>query len=458
VGAGLGRLRSGAKRWWDAPAALEVLVGPDRYLGAVLAALIAFAVPMVLIGLVAVVLLPDRPGFDRPQIAVSLALGLATAVSWRSVVRRVRARALVPSVLIVAVALGYQVPLYGPQGGEMATLFIAAGVVAALWVPRKWALAAVALGAAVYGVFMTLADHTVPAYRWVAVTGTALVVLVAIARVLDLVIDLAHEQRTKTAQAARLAAAERASADTAEQAREALAVLNEVLAERVQEQVGEIERLGELRRFLSAPVADAILETSRTGGVSALTPHRRSIAVVFVDLRGFTAFSSHAEPEEILEVLDGYYDVVGSFVRRCGATVGAFQGDGIMAYFNDPVPCDDPAGTALGMALDLRPELDQLTVAWARRGFDLGYGIGVAFGEATLGTVGFAGRYDYAPLGAVVNLAVELCDEATRGEILVDEATGRAVPDRPAGVPDRLLLKGFDEAVLVHRIPPWGTA
>ncbi|MDQ2649281.1 MAG: adenylate/guanylate cyclase domain-containing protein, partial [Actinomycetota bacterium] len=348
---------------------------------------------------------------------------------------------------------GYQVPLYGPQGGEMATLFIAAGVVAALWVPRKWALAAVALGAAVYGLFMTLADHTVPAYRWVAVAGTAVVVLVAIARVLDLVIDLADEERTKTGQAARLAAAERASADTAEQAREALAVLNEVLAERVQEQVGQIERLGELRRFLSAPVADAILDTTRTGGASALTPHRRSIAVVFVDLRGFTAFSSHAEPEEILEVLDGYYEVVGTFVRRYDATVGAFQGDGIMAYFNDPVPCDDPAGTAVGMALDLCPELDRLTVAWARRGFDLGYGIGVAFGEATLGTVGFAGRSDYAPLGTVVNLAVELCGEAGRGEILIDEATGRALRDRPVGVADRLLLKGFDEAVPVHRIP-----
>jgi class 3 adenylate cyclase len=441
------------RRWWNAPAALELLVGPDRYLGAVLGALVAFGVPMILIGVVDAAFFPDLPGFHRGSVVVSVGLGLTTFVFWRPVVRHVRKQALVPSVLIVTFALGYQVPLYGPRGGETATLFVAATVVAALWVPRKWALGAVALGSAVYGTFIARADYPVPGFRWLAVSGSAVMVLFAISRVLDLVIELAADERAAAARANRLAAAERTAAAQADEARAALAVLNEVLEERVQEQVGEIARLGELRRFVSAQVADAILEARGEDGPRSLAPHRREIAVVFVDLRGFTAFSSTAEPEEILEVLDGYYDVVGEAVHRHEATVGAFQGDGIMAYFNDPVPCDDPAGTAMRMSLELRPALDDLCRAWARRGFDLGYGIGIAFGQATLGTVGFEGRNDYTPLGAVVNRAVELCDEARRGEVLLDGETLAELADRPPGDPCDLSLPGFNEPIAAHRIP-----
>lgn len=430
-----------------------VLVGPQRYLGAVLGGLIAFGAPMILIGVVSVIALPDLPGLHRGPIVVSMALGLVTFGCWRPVVRHLREPAIVPSVLIVTAVLGYQVSLYGPRGGEAATLFIAATVVAALWVPRRWAVAAVAVGATIYGGFLAGGDYPAPGFRWVSVVSAAVVVLFAIARVLDLIISLSEEQRAKIETARRLALAERDSAREADQAREALAVLNDVLEERVLEQVEEIDRLGELRRFLSAQVADAVLaERGGSGGPSALTPHRRDIAVVFVDLRGFTSFSSTAEPEEILEVLDGYYEQVGEAVREAGATVGAFQGDGIMAYLNDPYPCEDPPGTAIAMTLALRPSLDSLCVTWARRGFDLGYGIGVAYGEATLGSVGFEGRSDYTPLGAVVNRAAELCDAAHHGEILFDQPTLGRLTDPPPVELCRLQLKSFEGMTPALRI------
>jgi class 3 adenylate cyclase len=226
-----------------------------------------------------------------------------------------------------------------------------------------------------------------------------------------------------------------------------LADLNANLETRVAEQVEEVERLGRLRRFLSPQVADAVLSEG-----ALLEPHRRRIAVLFCDLRGFTRFAGTAEPEDVAEVLTAFYGVLGDLIRRYDATVGTFAGDGIMAYFGDPVPCDDPPGKALDLALSLRPRLDELVARWARAGFGLGYGIGVAYGYATLGTIGFEGRYDYTAVGTVVNLAARLCGEASDGEVLVDQRTYDAVADRVPAAGRDLVVKGFGEPVRAFQV------
>ncbi len=208
-----------------------------------------------------------------------------------------------------------------------------------------------------------------------------------------------------------------------------LADLNANLESKVAEQVEEVERLGRLRRFLSAPVAEAVLTSSYE---SKLAPHRREIAVLFCDLRGFTAFTNAAEPEEVVGVLDEYYRAVGEMLQRYDATIGGYAGDGIMAYFGDPVVREDPALDAVQMASELREPMNKLVDAWTRRGYDLSYGIGLAHGYATLGVVGFDGRYDYTPVGAVVNLAARLCSQASAAQVLLDHATHAATSHRVA--------------------------
>jgi class 3 adenylate cyclase len=174
--------------------------------------------------------------------------------------------------------------------------------------------------------------------------------------------------------------------------------------------------------------------------------------VVFCDLRGFTRFAGSTEPEDVAEVLGAYYGVLGEQVRAFAATVGTFAGDGIMAYFNDPVPCPDPPGRALDLACALRPPLDALVERWRRQGWDLGYGVGVAYGYATLGTIGFEGRYDYTAVGTVVNLAARLCGEAAAGEVLVDERTFDAVRERVSAERLALDVKGYDLPVTAYRV------
>lgn len=213
--------------------------------------------------------------------------------------------------------------------------------------------------------------------------------------------------------------------------------------------VEETERLSRLQRFLAPQVAEAILSSGTT---TQLEPHRRRIAVLFCDLRGFTRFSGGSEPEEVVEVLSEYFTAVGGVLSTCGATVGGFAGDGIMAYFNDPVPCDDPAGRAVDLALRVRPVLDEVVGSWERRGFHLGYGLGVSYGYATMGVIGFEGRNDYTPVGSVVNLASRLCGEAAPGEVLVDERTFDALGDRVAGSVAVLHVKGFAEPVTCYRL------
>jgi class 3 adenylate cyclase len=196
-----------------------------------------------------------------------------------------------------------------------------------------------------------------------------------------------------------------------------LSDLNANLEAKVAEQVGEVERFSRLRRFLSAPVAEAVLTSSDE---SPLAPHRREIAVLFCDLRGFTAFTKQVEPEEVMEVLDAYYAAAGEQITRFNATLGSFEGDGLMAYLNDPVPCDDPAKRVVEMGLAIAHAIDDLTPVWRRRGYDLSYGVGMALGHATLGIVGYDGRNDYTAMGTVVNLGARLCNVAKPRELLVD--------------------------------------
>jgi adenylate cyclase len=224
-----------------------------------------------------------------------------------------------------------------------------------------------------------------------------------------------------------------------------LAVLNRTLKERVDAQISEMERLRRLRRFVSEHVADAILSS---GSDAPLRFHRSEIAVLFSDLRGFTAFSGNAEPEESAAVMSQYHDMVGQLVRRFDATVGHFAGDGVMLFFNDPVPCPEPAATAVRMGVALRDGMRELSEAWRRRGHELGCGIGIAFGFATVGEMGFEGRRDYGAIGSVCNLASRLCDEAEAGQIVIAPRVHAAVENLVSADPlPPLFLKGFTAPV-----------
>lgn len=203
-------------------------------------------------------------------------------------------------------------------------------------------------------------------------------------------------------------------------ARESLAALAQDLKQQVQTQVQELERLGQLRRILAPQIADAIL----SGGQEAvLKPHRRRIAAFFCDLRGFTSYTSGAEPEDVVSLLGEYYEAVGTVLRRHEATVGGYAGDGVMAFFGDPVETASPARDAVAAVLELVVALDDLMASWKRQDVPVSYGIGLAYGYATLGEVGFDDRVDYTALGTVVNLAARLCDQAKAGQVLMDHAT-----------------------------------
>jgi class 3 adenylate cyclase len=233
--------------------------------------------------------------------------------------------------------------------------------------------------------------------------------------------------------------------DTIERQAAELRELNEGLAQRVQEQVAELERLGRLRRFLSPQIAEVVVSADQD---RLLESHRREIAVLFCDLRGYTVFAERVEPEELLGVLGQFHTAIGELVRQFEATVGFLAGDGVEVFFNDPIECDDPAGRAVRMGLAIRERMAQLTPDWHKRGYDLGFGVGIALGFATLGEIGFEGRYDYAALGSVTNLASRLCDAARNGQVLVSQRAYAEVEDMidVERIPD-LTLKGFANAV-----------
>ncbi len=224
-----------------------------------------------------------------------------------------------------------------------------------------------------------------------------------------------------------------------------LAEWNSTLEVRARDQAEEMARLSRLRRFLSPQLADAVVSA---GAESVLATHRRQIAVVFCDLRGFTRFAETAEPEDVMAVLRDFHDAMGRTIHDFGATVGYFAGDGLMAFFNDPVPCPDPAHRAVRMAVAMRDGMDDMTPEWKDRGHDLGFSVGVSFGYATLGEMGFEDRLEYGVIGSVVNLAARLCNRAEPGEILISQRARREV-DGAVEVEERglLTLAGFHDPV-----------
>jgi adenylate cyclase len=231
---------------------------------------------------------------------------------------------------------------------------------------------------------------------------------------------------------------------------EHLAVLNRTLEERVAKQVAEIERIGRLRQFLPPQVAELVLSS---GGESLLQSHRREVTVVFCDLRGFTAFAETAEPEEVMSILHEYHAALGALINKFEGTVERFAGDGLLILFNDPLPCSDPSKRAVEMSIEMREEVSKLVKKWQTFGHKLGFGIGIASGHATLGCIGFEGRFQYSATGTVANLASRLCDQASDGQILLDIKVCSSVESyfelEPAG---ELALKGLHRPVKTFNV------
>ncbi|MFE6254430.1 adenylate/guanylate cyclase domain-containing protein [Agromyces sp. NPDC057865] len=238
--------------------------------------------------------------------------------------------------------------------------------------------------------------------------------------------------------------------DTIERQAEELAAWNVELEARVDAQVAELERVNRLRRFLSPQLVDVVLDSGEEG---VLASHRREIVVVFCDLRGFTSFAEASEPEEVMGVLAEYHHALGELIYRFEGTLERFTGDGLMVFFNDPLPVDDPAGRAVAMAVAMRERVAELAHDWSRRGNDLGFGIGIAQGYATLGRIGFEGRFDYAAIGSVTNLAARLCAVADAGQILVAQRVYSAAEGMAMGEPvGELDLRGFSKPVRAFAI------
>jgi class 3 adenylate cyclase len=226
--------------------------------------------------------------------------------------------------------------------------------------------------------------------------------------------------------------------------------LNQQLETRVADQLEQLERLGRLRRFLPPQIADVI---TSSGTEHVLESHRRQITAVFCDLRGFTGFSETAEPEDVMSVLKEYHEAVGSLIFKHGGTLERFVGDGLMVIFNDPVPCEDPALRAIKTAIEMRDAVANLATKWRRLGHEIGFGVGIAHGYATLGTIGFEGRFDYAAIGTVANTASRLCDEAKNGQILISPRVFMAIEGviRTEEIGE-LSLKGLHRPMLVHNL------
>jgi adenylate cyclase len=233
--------------------------------------------------------------------------------------------------------------------------------------------------------------------------------------------------------------------DTIERQAAELAEWNVELEARVSAQVEELQRVNRLRRFLSPQLVDLVIDSGDEGFLGS---HRREIVVVFCDLRGFTPFAEASEPEEVMGVLAEYHEALGELIYRFEGTLERFTGDGLMVFFNDPLPIDDPAERAVMMAVAMRDRVAELAAGWSRRGNDLGFGIGIAQGFATLGRIGFEGRFDYAAIGSVTNLAARLCAEAGPSQILVAQRVFSATEEVAFGeAVGELDLKGFSRPV-----------
>ncbi|MGA8627689.1 MAG: adenylate/guanylate cyclase domain-containing protein, partial [Pseudolabrys sp.] len=229
-----------------------------------------------------------------------------------------------------------------------------------------------------------------------------------------------------------------------------VAKLNQQLERRVADQVGEIERMSRLRRFLPPQVADLIVAS---GAEKQLESHRREITALFCDLRGFTGFSESSDPEDVMSLLRQYHAAIGEIIIKYSGTLEHYAGDGVMVFFNDPIPVPNPALQAVQTALDMRTAIGALIEKWRRLGHELGFGVGIAHGFATLGTIGFEGRFDYAAIGTVSNVASRLCDEAKPGQILISPRVLMAVEDavnvEPVG---DFTLKGISRPVAAYNV------
>jgi DNA-binding response OmpR family regulator len=238
--------------------------------------------------------------------------------------------------------------------------------------------------------------------------------------------------------------------DTIKRQAAELAELNATLERRVDEQVAELERLRQLRRFLSPRLAEAVVSSGRE---TVLASHRRLVAVLFADLRGWTRFNEVVDPEEAMQALGEFHEAVGRLVERFEATVGFLQGDGVQLFFNDPIEIPDAPLRAVELGCALRDEMRELVPRWQRRGHELDFGAGIALGYATCGEIGFRARSDYAAIGAVTNLASRLADEATRGQILIARRLYAEVEPwvdvEPAGELD---LKGVQRPVAAFNV------
>ena len=235
---------------------------------------------------------------------------------------------------------------------------------------------------------------------------------------------------------------------------EQLSSWNRLLEERVAEQLTEIERVGRLKRFLAPQVAQMIASSDLPDSV--LASHRQEITVLFCDLRGFTNFTETSEPEEVMAVLRDYHENLGELIFRYEGTLERFLGDGIMIVFNDPIPCVDHTERAVRLALDMRERVNALGTQWRRKGHELGFGIGIATGFATVGQIGFQERREYTAIGSVINLASRLCDEAGTGQIVIPArvlaSVDQSVKVKTLG---ELTLKGFDKPLAAYDVLSW---
>ena len=229
-----------------------------------------------------------------------------------------------------------------------------------------------------------------------------------------------------------------------------LSDLNRTLEQRVADGVNELERLARLKRFFSPSVVDLLLSGAAE---DPLKSHRREIAAMFLDLRGYTAFTETSDPEDVMGVIGEYHEAMGRLVMAHGGTLERFAGDGMMIFFNDPVLIDNPAGVAVKMAIEMQERFTSLASGWHKRGYDLAMGIGVAQGYATIGAIGFEGRRDYGVIGTVTNLAARLCAEATAGQILISQRVQGFVSDfAKTDLIGEISLKGFHRPVAAYTV------
>jgi class 3 adenylate cyclase len=247
----------------------------------------------------------------------------------------------------------------------------------------------------------------------------------------------------------RLREQERQLLETVTRQAEELRQWNAELEGRVEEKVREVEKLSLMRRFVPPHLAEAI----ESGGATLLESHRQEITVLFCDMRGWTPITETGEPEDIMSVLSELHHELGPLIFEQGGTLGQFTGDGMLVFFNDPVPCDDPAWSAVRLAVEMQARAAALAGSWRRHGHDLRLGVGFAIGYATCGQIGFEGRYEYTAVGTVTNVASRLCDQAAGGQTLVTERVFSLVEDRvraePAG---ELTLKGIARPVVTYGI------